>query len=299
MDIETSLYIVTINYNTSDHTIEMVRSISACDYKNLKIIVVDNNSNASELEKLKEIEKEVLLIRSEQNMGFSGGNNLGIKRALKDNSDYIMLLNNDTVIEPNTITELIKSIETGEADVVCPKILDYFDRTKIGYAGGEVIPYKGGVKIYGVAQSSLESKFNQKKIITFAHGCCILAKKETWQLIKEMDEKYFLYFEDTALSVQLGRLGKRILYLPSAVVYHKESISTMKYSDNYQFYFCRNRLLFIKENVHFPMKLIAYIYTSIYMLKHLLKRNFTCNNVCDAIVAFYSSDFGVRKFGEE
>ncbi len=110
-----------------------------------------------------------------------------------------------------------------------------------------------------------------------------------------MDEKYFLYFEDTALSSKFYKTKTKMKYIPSAIVYHKESISTKKYSDNYQYYFCRNRLLYIKENIKFPMKIVSYLYTLMYILKHMLKRDFSWKNVFEAISSFINGDFGMRK----
>lgn len=289
-----SLYVVSINYNTAEHTIEMVQNLRQSHYDNLHILIIDNCSQQEDFEKLQQANLPAQLIRSEQNLGFSGGNNIGLRIAAENNADYIMLLNNDTTVEPDALCVMVDCLEQGAAHAVCPKILSYHDHSLIGYAGGYLSDIKGAVFIPGVGQRD-NGQFDQSQPITFASGCCVMMRRETWMQLGYMEEKYFLYFEDTALSAKLRRLNKTVLYLPQAVIYHKESVSTTRYSDNYQYYFCRNRLLYIRENISFPVKLLSYCYTGMYMLKHLSKGNFSPNNVTAAIKDFSRSRFGQRQ----
>lgn len=291
---ESLVYIISVNFNAAEHTIEMVNSLKNIVYKKYKIIIIDNGSNFSDYEKLKQIEDSCILIRSETNLGFSGGNNIGIKRAIEDKADYILLLNNDTIVEKNFLNELIESMERNNSDLVCPKILNYYNKQIINYAGGDIVPYKGAVNIYGLGECDSE-KYNCVKDITFAHGCCLLTSTEALIKTEGLEDSYFLYFEDTDLSARLKLLGKRMIYEPKAIIYHKESISTKKFSDNYQYYFCRNRLQFIKRNIKYPMKIIALLYTSLYMLKHLLHGDFKMENCICAIRDFKNQDLGKRK----
>lgn len=291
------VYVITINYNSASHTKEMVKSVLESNYENLKIIVVDNASNHEDykkLEELKYLNKNIIIIRSNTNLGFSGGNNIGLKKSIEDGATYAMLLNNDTTINKDTISKMVEYIENSKADVVCPKIVNYYNHNLINYAGGDLNSYKGAVKIYGIGKED-KGQFDEEKNITFAHGCCVLASLETWKKVGLMDEKYFLYFEDTALSAKFNREKLKMKYIPNAIVYHKESISTRKFSDNYQYYFCRNRLLYISENIKFPIKIVSYFYTSMYILKHILKRDFLWSNVSEAIISFINGNFGMRK----
>ncbi len=287
------VYVITINYNSAQHTVEMVNNLVESYYDNLKIIVVDNCSEQNDLDKLKEITDRATIIRSETNTGFAGGNNLGIKLAMDEDADYVLLLNNDTVVEKNAISILVSKLEEGNASVACPKILNYYDRRIINYAGGDIVSYKGAVRIDGIGQVD-NGIFNKERNVTFAHGCCMLIAADTIRKVGYMTEDYFLYFEDTDYSARLTRQGEKIIYCPDAVIYHKESVSTDKFSDNYQFYFCRNRMLFTKRNIALSVKYVAYLYSLMYMIKHLAKGDFKLQNITDALKAFVSNNTGKR-----
>ena len=294
MELVPLLSIISVNYNSAEHTIEMVKSARASQYPNLQIIVVDNASNEEDFQKLSVIDDLAVVIRSEENLGFSGGNNIGLRYAQEHGAAYAMLLNNDTIVNPNTFSDMVACLDKGEADVVSPKILNYYNPKEIGYAGGQLVSYKGAVTLYGIGQQDV-GQYDVPMPVTFASGCCVLASMELWQKIGFMDEKYFLYFEDTALSAEFVKLGKRILYLPQAVVYHKESVSTQKYSDNYQYYFCRNRLLYISEHIAPSMRLIAQAYTLLYVLKHFVLGHFALRNIKAAFRDYHRHCFGRRK----
>lgn len=291
---ESLVYIISVNFNAAEHTIEMINSLKDIEYKNYRIVVVDNGSNFSDYKKLKQIEDSCILIRSEVNLGFSGGNNIGIKRAIEDKAEYILLLNNDTIVKKSFLNKLVESMVENDADLVCPKILNYYNKEIINYAGGDIVAYKGAVNIYGLGEHDSE-KYNCVKNITFAHGCCLLISTEVLIKVGGLEDSYFLYFEDTDLSAKLNLLGKRMIYEPKSIIYHKESVSTKKFSDNYQYYFCRNRLQFIKRNIKYPVKIIALLYTALYMLKHLLYGDFKSKNCICAIRDFKNQVLGKRE----
>lgn len=290
---EPLIYIISVNFNSSEHTIEMVNSLLNINYKNYKIIIVDNCSDFLDYKKLEKIKDKCTLIRSDSNLGFAGGNNIGINIAIKNKADYVLLLNNDTTVKENFLLELIKSMKKNNAQVVCPKILNYYNKNIINYAGGDIVKYKGAVNIYGIGKKD-SKKYDLCKQVTFAHGCCLLISADTLISCGGLEDSYFLYFEDTDLSAKLNSLDKKIIYEPSAIVYHKESVSTKKFSDNYQYYFCRNRLKFIKNNIKYPIKIIAITYTSLYIVKHLLRGDFKINNCVSAIKDFSNGTFGKR-----
>lgn len=286
--------VIAVNYNTAEHTIEMVESVRKSDYPNLQIVVVDNCSDQEDVAKLQALDEQMVLICNEENLGFSGGNNCGLRYALEHGARYAVLLNNDTTIEPGAISTMVDCLESGKADVVCPKIVSYFDHGEIGYAGGDLVDYKGAVWIRGIRERD-NGQHDREMPITFASGCCVMTDMDSWQQVGLLDEHYFLYFEDTALSAKFCKAGKRMLYTHHAVVYHKESVSARKLSDNYQYYFCRNRLLYTKENIAFPMRLVAYGYTALYILKKLLCKVFVWKNASCAVRDFVRGHYGKRQ----
>ena len=287
------LYVVAINYNSAVHTIEMVQSIFESDYKNIKIVIVDNASDISEYEKLESLKEKAVVIRCDNNLGFSGGNNVGIRYAIENMADYIMILNNDTTVEPDAISIMMNEIMKEDVDVISPKILYYHDHSKVNYAGGSQAPFKGGICIWGLGKKD-QGQYDQKQEITFVHGCCTLASAQDWKDVNLMDERYFLYYEDVALSNSFQSAGKNMWYCPEAVIYHKESASTKKYSANYQYYLCRNRLIYIKEYIKFPVKIVAYGYTFLFILKNLKRKNFELNNIKDAVHDYIHGKYGCR-----
>lgn len=290
---EPLLYIIAINYNSSAHTIELVHSIRESDYKNVKIVIVDNASEKVDCEKLEEIKQYAIVLKNDKNLGFSGGNNVGIRYAIDHQADYIMIINNDTTVEPDAFSIMMNEFRSKEIDVISPKILLYHDHSRINYAGGSLEPLKGGISIWGLGKKDRE-EYNIKQKITFVHGCCTLASAQTWKDVNLMDERYFLYYEDVALSNSFQSAGKTMWYCPEAVIYHKESASTKKYSANYQYYLCRNRLLYIKEHIKFPAKIVAYIYTVFFILKNLKRKNFHMENIKDAIHDYHCGIYGCR-----
>src|ERR1035437_2216086 len=124
--IQPKVFIVLLNWNGFNDTVECVNSIKKISYGNYEIIIVDNESE-NDFEKLENIySNEIILIRSDVNLGFAGGNNLGIKYALKNDADFVLLLNNDTTVDPDFLDGLIKSGIEKEFGIVAPKILNYY-----------------------------------------------------------------------------------------------------------------------------------------------------------------------------
>ncbi len=287
------LYVITINYNSAIHTVEMVNNLQQSSYDNIRVIVVDNCSSPDDRILLEELADKAQIIASEDNLGFAGGNNLGINLALQEGADYVLLLNNDTTVEKDALDVMIECLVKEQANVICPKILNYYDRDLIYYAGGDIIAYKGGVRIDGLGKVDC-GQYDDSRQITFAHGCCMLLEASTIKEVGLLSDEYFLYFEDTDYSSRLTKQGKKMMYCPGAIIYHKESVSTKKYSANYQYYFCRNRLLFVQRNIAFPIKYLAYLYSLLYMLKHLAKRDFQLANITSALQAFGRKRLGQR-----
>ncbi len=288
------LIIVIVNYNSYIHTKECVEALLKQTYQKFLIYIIDNLSEKEEQRGIAALRGErVLLHFSEYNRGFSGGNNLGIRYAMEQNIPYILLLNNDTACEEDFLEKLTAKAKIHSDCVICPKILNYYERNKIMYGGGNITRHKGAVTIYGVGKDI--SCCGEDRRISFAHGCCMLLPLSLVTEVGFMPEHYFLYFEDTAYSKQIADAGFSILYCGNVEIFHKESVSTLKYSDNYQYYFIRNRLLFIKEHIDSPFQIPAYLYTLLYIIKKLVSGKFKFKNCMDAIRDFHDKKTGVKE----
>lgn len=248
--------VVVLNYKNIKETKKCVASLYNLNRKqiDLEVIVVDNGSKDGSVRELSKI-KDLVLIENSQNLGYSGGNNIGIKYVLKKESDCVIVLNNDTVVEKNFLQNIPSSLKNGE--ILSPKIYfapgyEFHKRRYTNDQLGKVIWYAGG-KIdwknilgehIGVDEVD-KGQFNKPKEIEFATGACMIIKKEVFEKIGFFDEKYFLYLEDMDFCVRAKKAGFKIIYEPEAVIWHKNAASAGGSGSSLQEYFItRNRLLF-------------------------------------------------------
>lgn len=288
------LLVIMINYNSSECTFECVESLKKSLNKNFHIFIIDNNSINTEKNKLKLLDEDfVTIYYAKSNLGFSGANNIGIDYAIENDYADVLLLNNDTTVPENFIDNLFKARKKYGEVVISPQIREYNNPTIISYAGGYISKIKGAVAIEGVGKNIDEIE-NKDKLITFAHGCCMFIPVSIIKKIGKMPEHYFLYFEDTAYSMCILNAGFKIIYLSNTYILHKECASTKKFSDNYQYYYLRNRLLFQKEYLKSLYRCIAFIYTFLFTIKALITKKFNYKNCKEAYKDYFRKKFGRR-----
>ena len=237
--------VILVNYNGIKDTIDCIKSLQNSDlYNEIKIVVVDNASNKNECIEINTQFPDVITIRSEVNDGFSSGNNIGIRWALENQYGYIMLLNNDTVVAPDMIKILRR--KCNRETVVAPKMLYFSKPETIWYGGGTINKKTGNAEHYNM---NTADKYDVKPIeCTFATGCCIMLKSETINKVGLLSEDYFMYCEDTDYCIRLQKNGIKILYVPSAKLWHKVSASTGGDESVFNIYYMtRNRIEIIKK----------------------------------------------------
>lgn len=256
--------IVILNWNGYNDTSQLLNSLFKISYTNFKIIVVDNNSVNDEVEKLrKNYADKVHIIRCNKNLGFSGGNNVGIKYSLEEEADYILLLNNDTTVQPDFLEILVNKFKTeNQAGIVAPRINYYDEPKKIWSEGGKISRIRGSGFAYS---DKLEAEVDTTdKSVTFVSGCCMLVKPEVFLKVGLFDENYFLYTEDTDLCLRTMKSGYKIFVAPESKIFHKVNSSTEKNLSLLPLYYTtRNRLYLAKKN--FPNTFILsclYIFLS-------------------------------------
>ena len=256
MHREYRLSVITVNYNGLRDTCALLDHLTF-DHNDTEVIVVDNGSANNEAETIASRYANVKCIRSERNLGFAGGNNLGIRHA---QGKYLFLVNNDTEVSMNDIDMLIKRIDTSEhIGIVCPKIRFFYGDRHIQYAGftpmSRITCRNRGI---GYDEADI-GQYDTPRQTAFAHGAAMMARRDTVNKVGLIPECYFLYYEEMDWSMIMKRNGYQIWYEPSATVYHKESQSTGANSPLKTYYLTRNRLLFIKRNSeHF--RLLSYLY---------------------------------------
>jgi len=254
------IFIVILNYKGHKDTIELLESLSKVkrDSYFLNVIVVDNFPDdpiAVDINKYSNLNLEVIF--NNRNLGFSGGNNVGINYALKNSADYILLINNDTYVDPDFIQELLKVAENEKgAGIVVPKIyfakgFEFHKKYKESEMG-KVIWYAGGsmdfANVIGFHRGVDEvdkGQFDEINETQMASGCCLMLKRELLEKIRGYDDKYFLYYEDADLSMRTIKKGYKILFVPKSIIWHKNAQSSGGSGSGLQdYYISRNRMIF-------------------------------------------------------
>lgn len=252
------IFINLITFNDNVSTNACLESLEKLNKKafELEVVVVDNGSK-EKFETDREYKNfNLKILYSEKNLGFSEGQNLGIKYALEETADYIVVLNNDVIADENLIVELLNSFQSQEVGVVCPKI--YFAK---GYEYhknryekkdlGKVFWYAGGLidweNVFGKHRGVDEvdkGQFDQREEIQVATGCCMMVRRDVFEKVGLFDKSFFLYYEDADLSMRVKSKGFKIIYEPKAVLWHKNAAATGSGSPLQDYYITRNRLIF-------------------------------------------------------
>lgn len=296
MHINTKLWIIIINYNGIYDTMECIESILKSDYT-AEILIIDNASDNGEGEILEKEYTNIHVIKSKENLGFAGGNNLGIWFAVEHGADYIMLLNNDTVIDSNMICELFKNCNT--TDIVTPRMYYYDRRDIVWYSGGDIDKLSGNIKsrYFGKSQKELPNRIER---CSFATGCCILISVELIKKLGGLKEEYFMYCEDTELSLRVIESGGAIKVIANARLWHKVSSSTGGSGSALSIYYSsRNRLCYINEHKDYFFA-TAHIWTVISriirIVQYILMRNDLWKSYYKALKDYKNGNMGKQPY---
>ena len=250
--------IITINYNGLADTCALIETIPFKD--NLEVIVVDNASRnqAVETETISHRFPQVKIIKSNKNLGFAGGNNLGIQAA---QGKYLFFINNDTIFKDFNIQALIDRLESSPAiGIVCPKIRFAWGNNPIQFTGYTPLS-KITVRNQAIGFGEEDhGQYDTPHPTPYAHGAAMLIKREAIDKVGLMPECYFLYYEELDWSMMFTRAGYEIWYEPRCTIYHKESQATGQNSPLRTYYIVRNRLLLVKRNWLGVTKYLSYAY---------------------------------------
>ena len=240
--------IISVNFNQAVVTEDLLRSIESNNtYPNLEIIIVDNGSDYDSTISWKLRYPHVRFIRSEKNLGFAGGNNIGIEQA---NADYLFLVNNDTEFSKGLVEELVDTMERNPlVGIISPKIC-YFDEPKlIQYAGFTEMNFNTGRnKCIGQFERDQGQYDDRIEPTGYAHGAAMMIRSSVIPKAGLMPEAFFLYYEEMDWCERIKRSGYQVWINTNAVIYHKESLSVGKNSPLKEYFMTRNRILFIRRN---------------------------------------------------
>lgn len=238
--------IIILNWNGKEDTLECLESLYQIDYPNYEIILVDNDSNDSSVELFKEKYPEIEIIQNKENLGFAEGNNIGIKKAINSGTEYVLLLNNDTTVSQNFLTELIDAAKDIDVGIAGPMVYFYDYPNKIQSTGHKILWNRG--KPSDLRRNKIDNgKLENIENVDCVCGCAFLAKSEVFKKIGYLNKNYFLYWEETELCVRASKAGYNIIFVPKAKIWHKGGTKS-KASGLYNYYVNRNAFWFMKQH---------------------------------------------------
>ncbi len=269
--------IITINYNESKVTLDMLQSLCGLTYPNYEVIVVDNASPNDNPDIIKEKYPWVNLIKSKENLGFAGGNNLGVKAA---KGEFLLFINNDTEVPEGFIEPLVETLQQDEGiGMVSPKIKFHWDPSLIQYAGYTPMNH-WTIRNNSIGYHQKDDGFYDKAGETESiHGAAMMVPRRVVDKVGMMTEIYFLYYEEHDWAEMIKRAGYKIYYQPKSFILHKESLSTGKFSPLKTYYIARNRIVFARRNFR-PLQLFVSLMFQTFVsipkntLTFILKRQF-------------------------
>ena len=268
--------IISVNYNQPVATMEFLRSVSACySQGDIEVIVVDNGSLEDNENEFSACFKDIIYIRSLKNLGFAGGNNLGIKSAT---GDLLFFVNNDTVFTPGLIEHLRDTMQANSMiGAISPKIIYFDEPSVIQYAGFTPMNYYTcSNRCVGQFETDLQQYDHLVGPTGFAHGAAMMVSRAALDAAGPMPENFFLYYEEMDWCEMIRRKGFEIWVNTNATIYHKESLAVGKDSPLKEYFMNRNRILFIRRNANAFQRLIFYIYFALLVvprncIRYLLK----------------------------
>jgi GT2 family glycosyltransferase len=262
---EPKIGLVTVLYNGLEVLQGFFESLSKQTYKNYILYIVDNSPNQLALNEAKILANKYnvpsVFIYNNANLGVAKGNNQGIEKSLESACDYILLLNNDIEFDSSSIKDMVDYAQNHDESIIVPKIY-YYGTNKIWMAGGYISKVRGISPHRGDGEDDY-GQYNKVEYVNYAPTCFMLIDSEVFKRVGTMDEKYFVYFDDTDFIYRTNSFGYKIVYLPKCVVGHKVSFSTGGGESLFSIYYTtRNRIYFINKNfgVFFKVISLSYFY---------------------------------------
>ncbi len=254
------VYFVIINWNQAKLTSECLVSLQRQDYPNFRVVIVDNGSSDDSIQALRKDFPWVSFIEAGENLGYSGGNNLGIEFALDQSADYIFLLNNDTEVDPRMLGKLVEVLGRNERTGMVGPTMYYAEPHDMIWGAVNRIDWRGA----RVIRKDMGKTIQRDKLdnaptreVDYIDTCAILVKREVFESIGLMDSDYFINFDDLDMNVRARKSGFRIVYVPYAAMWHKVSAAMGIGSPSTTYYMTRNELRFFWTHTPGTLKIFA------------------------------------------
>jgi len=252
-DTNPRVSIIILNWNGLEDTIECLESLRNITYQNYEAIVVDNGSAGEDVAVLRlKFWEYIHLIENDRNYGFCEGNNIGIRYALKNETDYVLLLNNDTIVAPDFLSQLLGVAESNpDIGLLGPKIYFYFEPNRIWFAGGRI----SFASIHSArGRWDIDrGQFDKIDRVDFVSGSCMLVKACVLKSVGLLDPVYFFGLEDVDLSLRATRAGFSNVFVPSSRIWHKSGKSAARNPD-VPYFTSRNEIILARKHYRFSRK---------------------------------------------
>ena len=261
--MEPKVGIVLVNYNGEKFQNECIKTIRQMSYTNYEIIIVDNNSKDNSISKAKSEFNDLVIIETGENYGVAKGNNIGIQEAIKRKCEYVLLLNNDTEVDKDMLSNMVKK---ASKDVMVTCKMYYFEPKNVIWCAGGKINWKRATTIHFGDGEIDRGQFDESKYVEYTPTCCLLIHRSIFDRVGLMDEKYFMYYDDTDFLARCNKLNLKTWYESSAKLWHKVSSSSGGSLSNISIYYGdRNRLYFINKHYKNKVSVTAFFYFSRYI----------------------------------
>ena len=304
------VFIIILNWNGLQDTLDCLASVFKLNYDKYEVVIVDNGSTDDSYKIIGMTYPRVVLLQNGENLGFAGGNNVGIKYALDQGAEYIWLLNNDTVVEYDALTNMVAEAEKDSSVGIAGSKIYYYNSLKtIWFTGAKVDWLRGISNHIGMGETDV-GQYDYIKDVDRVTGCSMLVKKDVCDKTGIFDEKFFLYVEEVDWCVRARRVGFKCILVPTSVIYHKASSSVSRtgvWHNIFGYYNTRNFLYLTKKSFTFPVReiiLLNLIFLKIWREKrNILKMLFSLRDFSfkikprEAPVLFAIRDFFIGKMG--
>jgi len=263
--------IILINLNQETHTRECIESLKQVSYKPVEVILIDNNSMDGSGERLHAEFPDVVYNRTEENLGFAGGNNVGIKIALERGADYVMLLNNDTLVDKNFIQPLVE-LAKKDSTIGFQSCKIYYSSqpNTFWYAGG-ILKVNSGYCIHRGVNEEDRGQYDKIEETELSTGCMMIASRAVINKVGLLDENLFIYYEDADWCMRSEKSGYQNIYNPNSKIWHKVSATNKIDSPFFLYFTMRNKIIFIRKHKQ-PWKWLFYLpYLFIYYSRQLIR----------------------------
>lgn len=247
MDKNPAITCIVLNWNGHQDTLACLESLRAVSYPGFSVLVVDNGSTDGSVAAIREAFPGVELIETGENLGFAAGNNVGLRHALDRGADYALLLNNDTVVDPDFAGQLVAAVQAdGGIGIAGPTIYYHSLPDVVWSVGGAIDWRRGWTWMVGLDEQDSGQFGSAPRAVDFVTGCALLISRPALQAAGLLDERFFMYYEEVEWCVRVARAGFSIRHVPTARVWHKIAPQAQAASPFVHYYMTRNRLLFLQ-----------------------------------------------------